>query len=357
VWDSIKRLTLGLLLIIAASTVLLMTDTSRRRTSTSRDGAGRDLRSASELRRTSESASKTWRIEMLEFVDVPDSEDAQRGVRDGLKQSGLALERDYTLDLRNAQGDMPTLTALADAALSSGADLLITLSTPTLQATLQRARNVPIVFTFSSDPIGAGAGRSNDDHLPNVTGVPTLAPYEELAEIVLQCVPNAKRLGALLVPAEVNSVYNTKMMAQAAKQRGMELVTLPVNTSTEIADAALSLCTRDIDAIVQVGSNLTTVAFASIAHAAVRAQLPLFGTLTSNIHEGAAIAVARDYYEGGVRAGHLAARIIRGESPATIPFEPLTVTRVLVNPEAARKQGLEVPEPVLQRADEVVKHE
>lgn len=341
-WDSIRRLTLGLLLIVAASAVLLMSDSGRRRPPTADRGS------------SSVGPGDAWRVEMLEFIDAPDSEDAQRGVRDGLQQSGLVLDRDYTIHLRNAQGDMATLTALADAALSSGADLLVTLSTPTLQATLQRVRDVPVVFTFSSDPIGAGAGRSDDDHLPNVTGVPTLAPYDELADIVLECMPEAKRIGALVVPAEVNSVYNTKMMNEVAKRRGVEMVTLPVNTSTEIADAALSLSTRDIDAIVQVGSNLTTVAFASMAQAAVRARLPLFGTLTSNAKEGAAIVMARDYYDGGVRAGLLAARIIRGEDPAVIPFEPLTETRILINLEAARKQGLEIPSSVLQRADQVI---
>jgi ABC-type uncharacterized transport system substrate-binding protein len=298
--------------------------------------------------------SKTWKVDILEFVEVPDSEEAQRGVRDGLKQSGLVESRDYTLEVRNAQGDMPTLTALADAALSAGTDMLITLSTPTLQATLQRARGVPIVFTFSADPIGAGAGKSNEDHLPNVTGVPTVAPHDELLDIVQECLPRVKRIGALFVPAEVNSVYYKNAMTEAARQRGLELVALPVNTSTEITDAALSLCTQDIDAITQFGSNLTTVAFTSIANAAARARLPLFGSLTSNAAEGAAVVVARDFYDGGVRAGHIAARIIRGENPAIMPFEPLTETRLLVNLDAARRQGLEIPAPLLQRADKVI---
>ncbi len=298
--------------------------------------------------------AKTWKIAMLEFVDVPDSEDAQRGVRDGLAQAGLVDGRDYTVRVRNAQGDMATLTTLVDAALGDGADLLVTLSTPTLQAALQRARDVPIVFTFSADPIGAGAGRSNDDHLPNVTGVPTLGPYDQLADVVRECLPQARRIGALVVPAEVNSVHNRAMMAEAAAARGMELVAVPVNTSTDIADAALSLCTQQIDAIAQVGSNLTTVAFASIAQAADRARVPLFGTLSGNIRDGAAVVVARDFYDAGVQTGHMAARVVRGARPAEMPFEPVTATRLLVNLDAARKQGLAVPASLVQRAQAVV---
>jgi putative ABC transport system substrate-binding protein len=50
----------------------------------------------------------------------------------------------------------------------------------------------------------------------------------------------------------------------------------------------------------------------------------------------------------------MAARIIRGESPATMPFEPLTETRILVNLEAASKQGFEVPASVVKRADKII---
>jgi len=130
-------------------------------------------------------------------------------------------------------------------------------------------------------------------------------------------------------------------------------VTLPVNTSTEIADTALSLCTQNIDAISQFGSNLTTVAFASISNAAARARLPLFGTLSGNIADGAAVVIARDYYDAGINTGLMAARIIRGESPANMPFEPVTGTKLLINLDAARKQGLEIPAALLQRADKV----
>jgi len=299
--------------------------------------------------------SKTWKIDVLEYVSVEDSEQALRGVRDGIANAGLVDGRDYTLRVRNAQGDMPTLPALADAAITEGTDLIVTLSTPTLQATLQRARNVPIVFTFSANPIGAGAGRSNDDHLPNVTGVPTIGAYEELLDVVRECLPSAVRLGTLFVPAEINSVYNREMTEKAAAARGMKLIALPVNTSTEIADAALSLAARDIDAIVQLGSNLTTVAFASIAQAADRARLPLFGALSGN--SGAAVVVARDYYDGGVRTGGIVARVVRGESPAAIPFEPETSTHLLIDPAAAARQGLTIPASIAGRATVIAENE
>ncbi len=301
--------------------------------------------------------AKTWKLDLLQYVNVVDVEEGERGIRAGLEQAGLVEGRDFRLTVRNAQGDMPTLSMLVDAALSQGCDLLLTQSTPTLQAALQRAQRVPIVFTFVANAVLAGAGRSNEDHLANVTGVPTQSAYEALIAAVRECLPAARRIGTLFVPAEVNSVFNKDQLTKVAQRYGIEVVAVAANTSSEMADAALALCNQPLDAVVQIAGNVTTAAFASIAQAAARVRLPLFGSLSSDAHEGAAVVVARDYYEGGREAGVMAARVMRGESPGSIPFTPLAKTKVIVNLDAARATGLTVPPSLLRRADEVLGHD
>jgi ABC-type uncharacterized transport system substrate-binding protein len=298
--------------------------------------------------------TKTWRVDLLEYVNVADVEDIEKGIGAGFREARLVEGRDYELRIRNAQGDMPTLSALVDAALTDGTDLLMTLSTPTLQAALQRARDVPIVFTFVADAVAAGAGRSNDDHLPNVTGVPTTSAYAELVSVLKEVLPAARRCGTLFVPAEVNTVYNKERLTEEAREAGIEVVTMAVNTSTEVADAALALCNLDLDALCQIGGNLTTTAFGAIYQAAQRAHLPVFGFLTSNATDGAVVVVARDYFDGGREAALMAARVMRGESPASIPFQPLRTTRLVVNLDAARSLGLTIPPAVVARAAQVI---
>lgn len=296
--------------------------------------------------------SKRWQIDMLQYINSPDTEECDHGFRRGLADAGLVEGRDYQLRVRNAQGDMPTLSTLVDAALADGANLLFTLSTPTLQAAMQRAGSVPVVFTFVANAIAAGAGSSLTQHRPNVTGIPTMGAYDELLDVLQQCMPNAKRIGTLFVPAEVNAVYSKDQLAAAAQRRGLELITVAANTSAEVPDAALSLLSRDIDAITQVASNLTTAAFASIAQPARRARIPIFGFLTSDLNNGAAVVLARDYFDGGHQAAGMAARIMRGTSPADIPFAPLHVERLLINQEAARSVSLTIPAALMQRAQQ-----
>ena len=46
---------------------------------------------------------------------------------------------------------------------------------------------------------------------------------------------------------------------------------------------------------------------------------------------------------------------MRGEDPATIPFQPIRTTRVVVNFRAAAVSGLRIPPSLLERADRVIK--
>ncbi len=337
-WLAIKRLSLGLALILLASAVLLISDWGRRESNASRTVV-----------------KKKWVVNLLEYVNVEDSEESEKGILDGLRQSGLVEGRDYEVTIRNAQGDMPTLNGLVDAALTARADLLMTLSTPTLQATIRKVPpQLPIVFTYLADPIAAGAGRSFTDHLPNVTGVATGSADEEVLAILHECVPSARHIGTIVVPSEVNTVYHRDELVLKARKLGIDVVSVPANTSSELPDAALALCSMKIDAVCQVAGNLTATGFTSIARAARAAKLPSFGFMSSGAEQGAVAVVARDYYDGGIEAAQLAVRVMRGEKPASIPIQPLRKNKIIVNLAAARAVGLAIPESIIQKANRVI---
>ena len=72
-----------------------------------------------------------------------------------------------------------------------------------------------MVFTVVADPFVAGAGKTDTEHLPNVTGVYTQGPYREMAEMLRDHFPAIKRVGTLYCPAEANSVANKDVFVTA----------------------------------------------------------------------------------------------------------------------------------------------
>ena len=297
---------------------------------------------------------KTWKLNLIEFVAIGDSEECVRGFLEGLEASGLVEGRDYTINKRNAHGDMPTLSTMVDAAVSEGTDMIVTFSTPTFQAALRGAGTIPVVCSFIADPFAAGGGKSDNDHLPNVTGSYTLGAFDEMMKLVKQMVPGVKRVGTLFVPSEINNVVHKKMLTAAAEKAGVELVALPASSSSEVADAALALTHENIDAVTQVGGNLMGTAFTSIAQAAYGAKLPLFGFLSQQAIDGAPVVLTRDFHDAGVDAGHKAAEIMRGKDPKDIPFKLTATTRLIVNKTGAAKCNMTLPPELIKKADRVI---
>lgn len=292
-----------------------------------------------------------WKLKRLLYVESPPADDAMRGFDAGLKAAGLQAGRDFALSEASAQGDMATLPTLADAAASDGTELLVTLSTPTLQAALRRVKNIPVVFTFVADPVLAGAGRDNDHHLPNVTGVYTLGPYPEMADLLAHYFPRWKKVGTLFSPAEDNSVRNKELFSQELARRGIEVQTVPVNSPGELPDAALALAAKPIDAIVQVPDNQSSSGFAAIAQAAARAGKPLFAFTEAGVAQGAALGYTLDYYQAGYDAALKAAEVMRGKAPGDIPFSRPSRIKLVVSVDHAKAAGLELPSDLVAKAD------
>jgi ABC-type uncharacterized transport system substrate-binding protein len=337
VFNAFRRIALGLAVVAAASAILLFSDLQHRNRA-----------------RRAPAASHKWKLYFVQYNDVIDVKDAQAGVMEGLSESGLQNGRDFEVEILNAQGDMATVSALVDAALTARADMLITFSTPTLQAALRRAQNVPVVYNYVGSGLKAGAGKSNTDHAPNVTGVSLLPANDEALSLIRTHFPSIRRVGTLYCPAETNMVIAKNSLDASAKRDGFEVVYVPAETGTAVPAAAAALLPRPLDAVLQIPGNLTASAFGSISEAARRAHIPIFAFQKSQAIGGAMVVVARDYRDSGRHAAHLAARIIRGENPAKIPLEDFGKTSLIVNLDAARALNIALPPALVRSAREVI---
>jgi len=294
-------------------------------------------------------------MHFLNYLPSTMVEDCHRGFFDELPKIGVVPGRDCEIRVSNAQGDAATLAMMVDAAVADRADLILLTSTPTLQAAVQKVKSIPVLFSVVANPMLAGAGASFADHLPNVTGISTLSDYAEMARVVKECLPGARRVGTLFASNEDNSIYNKDAMEAALRTVGIELVAEGITTAPEVADAALALTGSDIAALCQVNSNALDAAFSSVTMAARKDRKPLFAfTSGQAARGGAAVAVARDYEQSGRDLARLLGRVVRGERPSAIPIQLVSKTRIVVNRANAALCGLEVPASLLRRADEVL---
>ncbi len=315
------------------------------------DGGRLDSAARPEAGVTPAPAARKWKIHLIELVNAPAIELSRKGVLAGLRESGLIDGRDYEVRLLNAQGDMAMLNSLIDAALTAQADMIYTITTPALQAAMNKVRDRPVLFVLALDPLLIGDTGTHTAHRPNVAGVFDRSPFEGMVQVIRQCLPRARTIGTLFAPAEANSVNFRDELSRAAQQAGLELIAVPSTSPADVPDAALALTGRGIDAVCQINDNLNNSAFPSLVAAAQRAGLPIFGFETRQARTGAAVVLSNDHFDGGRESGLIAAQVIRGASPARFPYKGITRTRLIINRDIAAAARLSIPDALLRRAE------
>ena len=299
-----KRLALGLTLIALASAILLIADVDRR---TSEPG-------------------RTIRIAIMQHVESRLMEDGVRGVMETLAQRGYRHgERGVTIDRYNAQGDMATSAAIAGQLVGAGYDLVITSSTPSMQAVANanrdgRARHV---FALVADPFASGVGLDRTQplkHPPYMVGQGSFPPVETAFEYARQMLPSLARVGVAWNPAESNSLAFVERGRAVAKRMGLALLEANADSTAAVNDAIASLIARDVQAIWVGGDNTIAAAIDSVIAMGRRNRVPIFTVLPGPPDRGTLFDTGFDFVAVGRQTGELAADVLEGADITKIPI-------------------------------------
>ena len=247
----------------------------------------------------------------------------------------------------HAQGEISNIPMLVQNFMTQGVDLIVTLTTPCLTAACTVARNSHIAFTYCYDPVAAGAGKSFSEHLPNVTGVGSFPPVEATVDLIQKLVPGVKSVGTVYSSSEANSVKVMKVAREIFQKRGISLQEVTAMNTNEVFQSAQVACHRNVQAMWITGDNTALQSFDAIVKTTTDAKLPLFINDPEFTSRGALACVGLGWYPAGKAGGLLAARLLRGEDPSTIPFQEVAEKKVVLNHEAAARLGIVFPQDVV----------
>lgn len=292
-----------------------------------------------------------YTIGIFQVNNAPHLNEVRKAFIRALEDGGLNSAKNMNLIVKNAQGDIPEAQRIAEELVAQKVNLIVALSTPCLQAALHATREIPIVFSSVANPYLAGAGKSAEDHLSNVTGVSSRGPIKEGLAFFKEILPQARRAGTLWTPSEINSEYYLELVREGAAELGLEIIDVPIANSSEVLLAAQVLVNKKIDAIFQISDNTINASFEALGRIAEENALPLFGGFLLSTRLGACAAMGWDFSDMGYKAGQIALRVKNGENPAAIPIQYMSETHLYLNLDAAEKQGVKFSEDILARAD------
>ncbi|AHA98691.1 MULTISPECIES: ABC transporter substrate-binding protein [Brucella] len=293
--------------------------------------------------------AKDVTVAVTAIVEHPALDAARDGVKDALAEAGYKEGENLKFIYQSAQGNPATAAQIARQFVGEGPDVIVPISTPSAQAVVSATRDIPVVFTAVSDPVGAQLVKDLKKPGGNVTGLSDMSPVVEHIKLIKEVMPNIKKLGYLYNSGETNSVSLLAALKEAAAAEGIEIVESAATKSAEVQGAARALVGR-ADAMYVPTDNTIVSAFESAVGVAEESKLPLFTADTDSVKRGALAALGFNYYDVGKQTGAIVVKILKGEKPGDIAVDIAKGTDLVINLGAAKKMGVEFPQAVIDRA-------
>jgi putative tryptophan/tyrosine transport system substrate-binding protein len=296
-------------------------------------------------------------VGFMKLVSHPALDAEQAGVAQALEEAGFVDGETAIFLYANAEGDIATLSTIAQKYVDDNVSIIIATSTPALQAAFNATKDIgapPIVFNAVTSPYAAGVANAPDDHPDWVIGIQALAPVEDAMALVVELLPDLQVLGYIYNPAEANSVVNTEIAIPTAEELGITLEIATISNSSEVQTAAEALVSRGVEAFFVSTDSTVVSGLEALIKVANDNDLPLFANDPSSARRGAAVALGLDYFQDGLDTGALAVQILRGELDiAATPIERQRKGSLAINTTAAAGQGLELSAEFIARADTI----
>ena len=277
-------------------------------------------------------------------------DNCREGFLQGLEEAGLVEGTDYTIDYQNASFDDNMAIQIAQAFSAEDAALMVGIATPAATACYAAAedKDIPVVFTAITDPVGAKLDSGN------ITGTSDVLPVQGQLELIRAIQPEADTIGIVYTTSEANSVYSIGVYEELAADYGFTIEAIGVTAQSEVTQAVDTLISQGVDGLSNLTDNNVVGVLGSILEKTNEAGIPVYGSEIEQMELGCVAGAGLDYVQLGIQTGKMAAQILTGEATCEdLPYETIENYGLYVNSNALAAMGLTLPEDVAQNAEEV----
>lgn len=274
-----------------------------------------------------------------------------------LGDRGWIEGKNLVMDWRFADGDPGKVPSLALQLVQLGPTLIVAGTNLEAQAVLAITHVIPVVVWTAIDPVGSGLARSLGRPGGSVTGLlwadPGLAA--KMLDVFHEAVPGMRRIGVLYDARLPGMEAYLDADAATAKSLNLELATFPVGRAEDLDAALARMHETRVDGIKIVTAGVVSARLDRVVDYASTRRVPTIYTAQFPIERGGFLAYSPDQAEVLSRVASLVDHVLKGESPANMPFEHPTRFELTVNLRTARDLGIDVPQTILLRAQRVVR--
>jgi putative tryptophan/tyrosine transport system substrate-binding protein len=289
-------------------------------------------------------------------ADDPEGQGRLRAFVQELQQLGWIDGRNVQIDLRWGEGDAERYRRYAAELVALAPEVILAGGGSSVGPLLQATRSVPIVFTQTPDPVGAGFVESLARPGGNATGFTTaeFGMSAKWLELLKQIAPGVTRAAIIRDPAITAGIGEFGSIQSVAPSVGIEVSPLNVRDASEIERAITAFARSSNGGLIVTSSALAIVHRDLIVALAARHRLPAVYGNRFFVTSGGLLAYGSDSIDPYRRAASYVDRILKGEKPMDLPVQAPTKYGLVINLKTAKALGIEVPPTLLARADEVI---
>jgi putative ABC transport system substrate-binding protein len=275
----------------------------------------------------------------------------------GLGEVGYVDGRNATIEYRWAEGKLDRLPALVADLVRRPVAVIAATTSPAAQAAKAATTTIPIVFETGVDPIQTGLITSLSRPGGNVTGVTQMnvevAPKR--LQMLHELLPAVRVMALLVNPADPDvSEVTVREMQAAARAFGVELHVLNARNEHDFDAAFADLSQIRAGGLVIGGGAFMASHREQLAALTVRHAVPAIFQHREFTAAGGLMSYGSDIADAYRLAGVYTGRVLKGHKPADLPVQQATKVELYINLKAAKALGINVPLPLLGRADAVI---
>lgn len=283
------------------------------------------------------------RVGILKYVQHTALDAAAEGFKVALTKGGYITGQTIIFFEQNAQGDMVDCAAIANQLVSGGADLILGIGTPAVQALAKETSEIPILGTAVTDYVAAKLINSNGSPGGNVSGTSDMNPIKDQIDLLVRLAPTTKTVGVLYTSSEDNSIFQAEVAKEAIEALGLKYVEVTVNKGSEVQNAVQSIVSK-CDAIYIPTDNTFAAAMSVVYKETVKSKTPVIVGEKGQVESGGLATFGLNYYDLGYQTGLMALDILqKGADISTMSIQKTTDFEYCINGTVAKAIGIEVP--------------
>jgi putative ABC transport system substrate-binding protein len=275
----------------------------------------------------------------------------------GLGETGYVDGHNVAIEYRWAEGRNDRLPAMVADLVHRQVAVIAATSTSAALAAKAANTTIPIVFEMGDDPVRLGLVASLNQPGGNVTGVTQtnveVAPKR--LQLLHEVIPTARVMVLLVNPADpALAEMTTKEVQAAARTLGLELHVLNASTERDFDAVFAKLIQLRAGGLVIGGGPFLISRSEQLAALAARHAVPTIFQYREFAVAGGLLSYGSDITDSYRLAGVYTGRILKGDKPADLPVQQATKVEMIINLKTAKALGINVPNTLIGRADEVI---